>query len=123
MKDNTTLINEVMDRIPNKYMAVIVASKRARAINDGKRPLVKTGSSKPTTSALAEIAAGVIVPEPKSLEIEAVEEIEPSEPAVEEEEAKQLPPPSDTPETDEEKEKEVEEDKGEDEKEEEEEEK
>jgi len=116
MKDNTTLINEVMDRIPNKYMAVIVASKRARAINDGQRPLVKTGSSKPTTSALTEIAEGVVVPEPNSLETQTVEEIGLSEPAVEEEkEAKQLPPPSDSPA--------VEEDEGEDEKEEEEEEK
>jgi len=122
MKDNTTLISEVMDRIPNKYMAVIVASKRARAINDGKRPLVKTGTSKPTTIALAEIAEGVVVPEPESLEIEAVEEADVLESETEEEEeAKQLPPPSDTPEADEEDE-EVEEDEGEDEKEEEEEE-
>lgn len=116
MKDDSTLINEVLAKFPNKYMAVIVASKRARAINDGQRPLVKTGASKSTTIALAEIAEGVIVlaeateieaakkaavpdvPELKMPEIEA-ESAEEEEKEAEEE--KQLPPPSDSPETDE----------------------
>jgi DNA-directed RNA polymerase subunit omega len=76
MKDDTTLVNEVLDKIPNKYMAVIVASKRARAINDGIRPLIKTDAKKPTTIAMEEIAEGVIIPalESKKLEIEAPEE-------------------------------------------------
>lgn len=122
MKDDSTLINEVLAKFPNKYMAVIVASKRARAINDGQRPLVKTGASKSTTIALAEIAEGVIVlaeateieaakkaavpdvPELKMPEIEA-ESAEKKEKEAEEEkneeEEKQLPPPSDSPETDE----------------------
>ena len=61
MKDDTTLINEVLEEIPNKYRAVIVASKRAKAINDETaRPLVRTGAKKPTTIALEEIAAGLI---------------------------------------------------------------
>jgi len=58
MKDDTTLINGIMNRIPNKYMAVIVASKRAKAITDGLTPSVKTGATKPTTMALEEIASG-----------------------------------------------------------------
>ena len=113
MKDNSTLISEVIDKIPNKYMAVIVASKRARAINDGQRPLIKAGTSKSTTIALAEIVEEIIVPveaaeieaakkaaapEPETPEIEAAGEEE-EEKEVEEE--KQLLPPSDSPETNE----------------------
>lgn len=60
MKDDTTLINGIMKQIPNKYMAVIVASKRAKAITDGLTPSVKTGATKPTTISLEEIASGEI---------------------------------------------------------------
>jgi DNA-directed RNA polymerase subunit omega len=64
MKDDLVLINQVLDRIPNKYMATVVASKRAKEINMGIRPLVNTDAVKPTTIALHEIAAGSIVPGP-----------------------------------------------------------
>jgi len=77
MKDDTTLINKVLEQIPNKYMAVIVGSKRARAVNDETvRPLVKTSATKPTTIALEEISAGAIVPGPAMPEIEAPKETE-----------------------------------------------
>jgi len=62
MKDDVTLINEVMDKIPNKYMAMMVAAKRAKALNQGERPLVKVDVQKPTTLALYEIASGYIEP-------------------------------------------------------------
>jgi DNA-directed RNA polymerase subunit omega len=62
MKDDITLINEVMDKIPNKYMAMVVAAKRAKALNQGAKPLVKVDAQKPTTLALYEIASGVIEP-------------------------------------------------------------
>ncbi len=58
MRNDTDLINGVMNQIPNKYLAVIVSSKRARAITDGLTPSVKTGATKPTTMALEEIASG-----------------------------------------------------------------
>lgn len=63
-KDDLTLINEVIKQIPNKYMAVIVAAKRARELNMGIRPLIKADAKKPTTVALLEIAEGLIVPGP-----------------------------------------------------------
>jgi len=62
MKDEITLLNEVMNRIPNKYMAMIVAAKRAKELNQGAKPLVKIDAEKPTTVALSEIAAGLIEP-------------------------------------------------------------
>jgi DNA-directed RNA polymerase omega subunit len=75
MKDDTKLINEVLERIPNKYLAVVVASERAKAVNDGTvRPQVKTSAAKPTTIALEEIAAGLVVPGPARPEIEAKED-------------------------------------------------
>ena len=104
MRDNTALINEVIERIPNKYMAVIVASKRAKAINDGKRPLVRVGTGKHITAALAEIAEGAIVPGTEAPEIEAAEEIVASESGdmeTEEEEEEQLLTSSDNWDTDE----------------------
>jgi DNA-directed RNA polymerase subunit omega len=71
MKDDVTLINEVLEKIPNKYMAVIVASKRAKELNKGVRPLVKTDAVKPTTVALYEIAAGFVKPGPERIDKEA----------------------------------------------------
>lgn len=64
MKNNLALINEVFQKMPNKYMAVAVASKRARDLNAGLRPLIETDATKTTTVALSEIAAGVIVAGP-----------------------------------------------------------
>ena len=72
-KDDPTLIDEVLKHIPNKYLAVIVASKRAREINEGIRPLVKTRASKPTTMALEEIAQGLVLPDTERPELQAAE--------------------------------------------------
>lgn len=64
MKTDLELINEVLEKMPNKYEAVIVAAKRARELNTGARPLIKTDAAKPTTIALEEIAEGAIVSGP-----------------------------------------------------------
>ena len=77
MRDDTTLTSKVIEKIPNKYMAVIVASRRARAINSGSRTLVKSTAAKPTTVALEEIAADHVVPDTSkpALDIEREEEL------------------------------------------------
>jgi len=64
MKNNLALINEVFQKMPNKYVAVAVASKRAKDLNAGLKPLIDTDATKTTTIALSEIAAGVIVAGP-----------------------------------------------------------
>lgn len=69
-KDNVRLINGVLKKIPNKYAAVIVASKRSRELNQGIKPLIKIDALKPSTVALAELAEGLIVagpPKPKRI--------------------------------------------------------
>jgi len=87
MKDDTTLIDAVLKKIPNKYYAVVIASKRARDLNMGLAPLIKTNSTKPTTTALEEIAAGEFTTEMAYKGIKAIKgEVKMIE--------KQLPTPS-----------------------------
>jgi DNA-directed RNA polymerase omega subunit len=65
MRSDLELINKVLEKIPNKYEAMIVAARRARELND---------AAKPTTMALIEIADGSIVAGPfKPREIMAFE--------------------------------------------------
>jgi DNA-directed RNA polymerase subunit omega len=88
MRDDTSLPSEVLEKIPNKYLAVVVSSKRARVLNDGARPLVKSSASKPTTVALEEIAAGAVVPDAGKPKLKAAEEVE-----------ELPPPPEESPDT------------------------
>jgi DNA-directed RNA polymerase omega subunit len=53
-------LNELPTRFPNSYEAVVAAARRARQLNLGLRPLVKTGMSRPVDVALAELAAGKV---------------------------------------------------------------
>ncbi|MGB9596738.1 MAG: DNA-directed RNA polymerase subunit omega [Candidatus Poribacteria bacterium] len=64
MKTDLELINEVLEKMPNKYEAVIVAAKRTRELNTGAKPLVKSDANKLTTIALQEVAEGAIVSGP-----------------------------------------------------------
>ncbi len=97
MRDDRGLASEVLEKIPNKYMAVVVSSKRARALNDGARPLIKSSASKPTTLAMEEIAAGAVIPETEEQRLAALQK-----------EKELLPPPEDTPDTEAKSEPEVE---------------
>ena len=63
-RDDTALINGVMEKTANKYAAVIVASKRARRLNEGAKAVIKSNAAKPTTVAMEEIAAGRVIAGP-----------------------------------------------------------
>jgi len=89
MRDDKSLISDVLEKIPNKYMAVVVSAKRAKALNDGARPLVKIGQAKPTTIAMEEIAAGTVISTTEKPETEAVEK----------KKKELLPAPKDSPDT------------------------
>lgn len=56
---NNSMINppimELLERVTNKYSLVTIASKRARQLIDGKKPLVEIDSTKPVTLATEEI--------------------------------------------------------------------
>ena len=53
-------LNELPTRFPNSYEAVVAAARRARQLNLGLRPLVKTKMHRPVDVALAELAAGKV---------------------------------------------------------------
>jgi DNA-directed RNA polymerase omega subunit len=53
-------LNELPTVFPNSYEAVVAAARRARQLNLGLRPLVKTKMNRPVDVALAELAAGKV---------------------------------------------------------------
>jgi DNA-directed RNA polymerase subunit omega len=62
-------IETLLERVPNKYLLVMLAAKRARELRAGQLPLVDVDSQNSVTVALEEIAAGRIKPEfPESVE-------------------------------------------------------
>jgi DNA-directed RNA polymerase omega subunit len=50
-------LNELPTRFPNAYEVVVAAARRARQLNLGLRPLIKTNMYRPVDVALAELAA------------------------------------------------------------------
>lgn len=53
-------LEELLDRVDNKYALVIIASKRARQLKDGALPMVDIDSANPVSIALEEIATGKV---------------------------------------------------------------
>ena len=53
-------VQDCLNHIPNRFQLVLVASKRARQITLGHRPLVEEAHDKPTVLALREIAEGLV---------------------------------------------------------------
>lgn len=53
-------LNELPTLFPNAYEVVVAAARRARQLNLGLRPLVKTKMYRPVDVALAELAAGKV---------------------------------------------------------------
>lgn len=73
-------VEDCLPYVGNRFDLVLLASKRARQIAFGSRPLVVDGNDKPAVIALREIAKGAINPA-RVAAIEAKEqEAEPFEP-------------------------------------------
>jgi len=53
-------VEDCLDHVDNRFELVLLASRRARQISQGKEPLVDWENDKPTVVALREIAAGKI---------------------------------------------------------------
>lgn len=51
------IIEDLNGIVDNKYLAVSVVAKRARRLNQGSMPLIKTNALKETTIALQELVA------------------------------------------------------------------
>ena len=53
-------VEDCVEKIPNMFELVLVASKRARQLANGAEPMVEWENDKPTVVALREIAEGHI---------------------------------------------------------------
>ncbi len=53
-------VEELVDRVGNRYALVVAVAKRARQLKDGAKPFVKLQTNNPTTIALHELAAGYV---------------------------------------------------------------
>ncbi|NOZ52687.1 MAG: DNA-directed RNA polymerase subunit omega [Gammaproteobacteria bacterium] len=53
-------VEDCLENVDNRFELVLLASKRARQIAQGKEPMVPLENDKPTVVALREIAAGKI---------------------------------------------------------------
>ncbi|HHJ80027.1 MAG TPA: DNA-directed RNA polymerase subunit omega [Candidatus Tenderia electrophaga] len=56
-------VEDCLDNVDNRFELVLVATKRARQIANGKEALVPLENDKPTVVALREIAENLITPE------------------------------------------------------------
>ena len=53
-------VEDCLDQVDNRFQLVLLASKRARQLSNGKDPLVEWENDKPTVVALREISEGLI---------------------------------------------------------------
>ena len=53
-------VEDCLDNVENRFDLVMVATRRARQLTNGKEPLVEVENDKPTVVALREIAEGLI---------------------------------------------------------------
>ena len=51
---------ELTGNIDSKFRFILIAAKRARQLQGGAKPLIHTGSRKPTRIAQEEVRAGVV---------------------------------------------------------------
>ena len=54
-------LDVLLEKVDSKYTLVVMSSKRAREVMNGKTPMVSSSSNKPVTVALEEIASHKII--------------------------------------------------------------
>ncbi len=52
-------VEDCLEKVPNRFALIVLASERARQLAEGSRPLVKC-DNKPAVTALREIARGQV---------------------------------------------------------------
>lgn len=72
-------VEDCLDNVDNRFQLVLVATRRARQLANGKEPMVPWENDKPTVVALREIAEGKVGREILTAPI--VEEVEEELPA------------------------------------------
>ncbi len=69
-------VEDCLDNVDNRFQLVLVATKRARQLSNGREALVELENDKPTVVALREIAEGHVTREILN-EVAAAEPVEP----------------------------------------------
>lgn len=69
-------IEDCLENVDNRFDLVMLATKRARQLANGREPLVEWENDKPTVVALREIAEGLIDHAYVDKSLEAEEEVE-----------------------------------------------
>ena len=71
-------VEDCLDNVDNRFELVLVATKRARQLANGKEALVPMENDKPTVVALREIAKNLITPAllSESVAVEVEQEVE-----------------------------------------------
>jgi len=59
-------IEDCTDRVPNRFHLVQMAAIRAKQLKKGARPLVRTEGNREVVTALREVAAGFVAPDPET---------------------------------------------------------
>ncbi len=72
-------VEDCLEHVDNRFQLVLVASKRARQLVQGKEPLLPWENDKPTVMALREIAEGYIDASVLDEDSMAAEEAQPGE--------------------------------------------
>ena len=67
-------VEDAVDRVGNRFDLILLASRRARQLANGKEPLVETKNEKPTVIALREIEHGLIDGERLDVEEQAAQQ-------------------------------------------------
>ncbi len=67
-------VEDCLEHVDNRFNLVLLASKRARQLENGVEPLVPWDNDKPTVVALREIAAGLITKQTIEEQVESKEE-------------------------------------------------
>ena len=58
-------LEELLEKVDNRYLLVMVAAQRAKHLSQGASPLLKSKFKKPTSIALEEILKGKLIFEQK----------------------------------------------------------
>lgn len=94
-------VEDCLDKVDNRFQLVLIATRRARQLEQGKQSTLALENDKPTVLALREIAAGLVGPailkeaEAPQEEEEQVEAAPQQEGEEEEQVRSELPPEED----------------------------
>ncbi len=86
MPDEIIMLEDLEGIVENKYLAVNIAARRARRLNEGDRTTIQTSAVKPSTIALQELIQGQLEFEIKEIISQSEDILELEDPLLDDEE-------------------------------------